>query len=320
MSAANVGGPVEPVRVNHTKRNIILSVIVVLAVIIAGFFTVRTATASKTAEKGSAQNPVTIGVVGATNKQWKPFLDEALKQGIHVKLVDFQDYTSENPAVDSGQLDMNAFQHLLYLANYNVKNGKDLQPIGPTGVWPLGLYSKKVKSVDDIKQGDTVLIPNDETNQARAIGVLKDAGLVKLKGKWTAFVTPADIDESASKVKVLPVNPEKSANALSDPQVVAGVVTGDYITDAGLAVNDTLAHDDVTGETGRPYINAFVTRKADAKNPVYLKLANIFANTQAVKDGLQEQYGGTTTFVNDSAEQLQQYLAQIEADEKASEK
>lgn len=320
MSATNANGPIVPVRVNHTKRNIIIAVIVVLALIIAGFFIARSASAAKTAEKGSAGNPVTIGVVGATNKQWKPFVDEALKQGIHVKLVDFQDYTSENPTVASGQLDMNAFQHLLYLANYNVNNGQNLQPIGPTGVWPLGLCSKKVKNLDDIKQGDTVLIPNDETNQARAIGVLKDAGLVKLKGKWTAFVTPADIDESASKVKVLPVNPEKSANALSDPQVIAGVVTGDYITDAGLAVDDTLAHDDVAGETGRPYINAFVTRKADAKNPVYLKLAQIFANTQAVKDGLQEQYGGTTTFVHDSAEQLQKYLAQIEADEKASEK
>lgn len=317
MSAANAN-PTEPVRVNHTKRNIIISVLVVLAIILAAVFAVRQATASKTAAKGSESNPVTIGVVGATNKQWKPFTDAALKEGIHVKLVDFQDYTSENPALDSGQLDINEFQHLLYLANYNVKNHKDLQPIGATGVWPLGLYSKKVKALDEIKQGDTVLIPNDETNQARAIGVLKDAGLVKLKGKWTAFVTPADIDTAASKVKVLPVAPEKSANSLSDPSIVAGVVTGDYITDAGLKVQDTLTHDDAKTETARPYINAFVARKADANNPTYLKLAKIFANTQAVKDGLQEQYGGTTVFVNDSPKQLQQYLKQIESDLRAS--
>ena len=87
-----------------------------------------------------------------------------------------QDYTSENPALDSGELDLNEFQHLLYLANYNVSNKKDLQPIGGTAIYPLGVYSTKVKDIKDLKQGDTVTIPNDETNQARAIGVPQAAG------------------------------------------------------------------------------------------------------------------------------------------------
>lgn len=197
------GAPEEPVRVNHTVRNIIIAAIVVVLVAVGGFFGLRVVNGSKTADaKGTESNPVKIGVVGATDPQWVEFQKKAKEAGLYVKIVDFQDYTSENPAVDSGELDLNEFQHLLYLANYNVQNNKDLQPIGGVAIYPLGIYSTKYKDVKDIPDGSTVPIPNDETNQARAIGVLKAAGLVTLKGDWTPFSTPQDIDEAKSKVKV----------------------------------------------------------------------------------------------------------------------
>lgn len=181
----------EPVRVNHTARNVIITIVVVAIIAVASFFGYRAfAGANESSAKGSKGNPVKIGVVGATNPEWVKFKQDAEKAGIYVDIVDFQDYTSENPALDSGELDLNEFQHLLYLANYNVSNKKDLQPIGGTAIYPLGVYSTKVKDIKDLKQGDTVTIPNDETNQARAIGVLKAAGLVTLKGDWTAFSTP----------------------------------------------------------------------------------------------------------------------------------
>lgn len=168
----------EPVRVNHTARNVIITIVVVAIIAVAAFFGYRAfAGANESSAKGSKGNPVKIGVVGATNPEWVKFKQDAEKAGIYVDIVDFQDYTSENPALDSGELDLNEFQHLLYLANYNVSNKKDLQPIGGTAIYPLGVYSTKVKDIKDLKQGDTVTIPNDETNQARAIGVLKAAGL-----------------------------------------------------------------------------------------------------------------------------------------------
>ena len=202
----------EPVRVNHTARNVIITIVVVAIIAVAAFFGYRAfAGANESSAKGSKGNPVKIGVVGATNPEWVKFKQDAEKAGIYVDIVDFQDYTSENPALDSGELDLNEFQHLLYLANYNVSNKKDLQPIGGTAIYPLGVYSTKVKDIKDLKQGDTVTIPNDETNQARAIGVLKAAGLVTLKGDWTAFSTPAYIDEAKSKVKVTPLKAEQVA-------------------------------------------------------------------------------------------------------------
>ena len=114
------GAPEEPVRVNHTVRNIIIAAIVVVLVAVGGFFGLRVVNGSKTADaKGTESNPVKIGVVGATDPQWVEFQKKAKEAGLYVKIVDFQDYTSENPAVDSGELDLNEFQHLLYLANYN---------------------------------------------------------------------------------------------------------------------------------------------------------------------------------------------------------
>ena len=146
----------EPVRVNHTARNVIITIVVVAIIAVAAFFGYRAfAGANESSAKGSKGNPVKIGVVGATNPEWVKFKQNAEKAGIYVDIVDFQDYTSENPALDSGELDLNEFQHLLYLANYNVSNKKDLQPIGGTAIYPLGVYSTKVNVHGYEEEGST---------------------------------------------------------------------------------------------------------------------------------------------------------------------
>lgn len=285
----------EPVRVNHTARNVIITIVVVAIIAVAAFFGYRAfAGANESSAKGSKGNPVKIGVVGATNPEWVKFKQDAEKAGIYVDIVDFQDYTSENPALDSGELDLNEFQHLLYLANYNVSNKKDLQPIG-----------------------GTVTIPNDETNQARAIGVLKAAGLVTLKGDWTAFSTPAYIDEAKSKVKVTPLKAEQVATTLKDPTIAAGVINNDYVADAGLDPKDAIYQDDAESEEARPYINVWVARKADVNNETYKKLVSIYQQKD-VLDALQENSGGTAVFADKfSASELQGFLSDIEKDAKA---
>ena len=290
----------EPVRVNHTARNIIITIVVVAIIAVASFFGYRAvAGANESSAKGSKDNPVKIGVVGATNPEWVKFKQNAEKAGIYVDIVDFQDYTSENPALDSGELDLNEFQHLLYLANYNVSNNKDLQPIGGTAIYPLGVYSTKVKDIKDLKQGDT--------------------GLVTLKGDWTAFSTPADIDEAKSKVKVTPLKAEQVATTLKDPTIAAGVINNDYVADAGLNPKDAIYQDDAESEEARPYINVWVARKTDVNNETYKKLVSIFQQKD-VLDALQENSGGTAVFADKfSAKQLQGFLSDIEKDAKAQE-
>ena len=118
--------PEEPVRVNHTTRNIVIAVVVVVAIVLAIVFGMRAVNKNDDSPKGSKNNPVVIGVVGATDPQWMEFTKQAEQQGVYVQIKDFQDYTSENPALAQGDLDMNEFQHLLYLANYNVQNKQNL--------------------------------------------------------------------------------------------------------------------------------------------------------------------------------------------------
>ena len=174
-------------------------------------------------------------------------------------------------------------------------------------------------SVDEIPEGSTIPIPNDETNQARAIGVLKAAGLVTMKGDWTPFSTPQDIDESKSKVKVTPLKAEQVANSLKDPQVAAGVINNDYVADAGLKATDAIYQDDAESEEARPYINIFATRKADVNNEVYKKVVKIF-QTSSVLDKLQENSGGTAVLADKfSTSELQDYLKTIEQEAKDAE-
>ncbi|MDF7664058.1 MetQ/NlpA family ABC transporter substrate-binding protein [Bifidobacterium sp. ESL0763] len=315
------GGFEEPVRVNHTARNIVIAVVVVALIAVIAFFGYRGFAGKQTAAaKGSKENPVKIGVVGKTSPEWPIFKAAAQKQGIYVDLVDFQDYTSENPALDSGDLDMNEFQHILYLADYNLKNHKDLQPIGGVALYPLGVYSTKAKSVKDVPAGSEVPIPNDETNQARAIGVLNQAGLIKLKHPWTPFTEPSDIDTEASKVKVTPLKAEQVANSLKDPQVGAGVMNTHYVRDAGLKSSDAIYKDDATKKESKPYINIFAVRKADVNNPTYKKLIKIY-QTQPVFDQLMKISDNSASLANHySAADLQKIMTQVQAQEKASQK
>lgn len=289
----------------HTHAKLV-GVLAFLCACIFAFVFLRTHTPTK-APKGSFENPVVVGVVGASDPQWKVFVEEAQKAGIYVELKNFTDYTSENPALAQGSLDLNEFQHILYLANYNVKNNQDLTPISGVAIYPLGLFSNTYKNTESIPYGSTITIPNDETNQARALGVLASAQLIELKGGWTPFVTPRDIDATTSRVNVQPVEAAKVANSLSDPSIAGAVINNDYMKDAGLKAEDAIFKDDATLETAQPYVNVWVSRKDDANNPVYKKLMDIW-HSDAVTHALVEKLQGTAVINNDSAEKLTEVL------------
>ncbi|WP_028245083.1 MetQ/NlpA family ABC transporter substrate-binding protein [Pseudoclavibacter soli] len=256
--------------------------------------------------KGSEGNPVKIGVVGESDAQWIAFEDAAKAEGIYVDIVGFTDYTQPNPALAEGELDLNEFQHVIYLAKYNESANGDLTPIGSTAIYPLGLYSKKHSSVDDIPEGSTILVPNDDTNRARALGVLQSAGLITLTDGGTPTSTLDDIDEGASKVKVTEVSADQTANGLDD--VAGSVINNDYVKNAFPDGGDPIAKDDPSAATAQPYINIFVSRAEDKDNETYLKLVKIFQDNAEVQQGLQESSGNTAIPVVESASDLQDLL------------
>lgn len=276
--------------------------------------------AGASAESGSGDGDtsgevVRIGVVGAGDPYWETYKEAAAAEGIEIELVDFSEYTQPNPALSAGELDLNQFQHVIYLATYNVASDDDLEPIGATAIYPLGLYSTQYESVEDIPDGATVAVPNDESNQARGLLVLQSAGLIELKDGGSIFSTVADVEPS-SKVEVEALDAALTATSL--PDVAAAIINNDFVEDAGLSFEDAIAVDDPSDPNALPYINIFAARAEDADNPTYLKLVEIYQNSQDVLDGVLEASGGTAVFVDTPAADLVASLGDVEEDIRAN--
>ena len=251
---------------------------------------------------------ITIGVVGneTANQVLK---DEAAKQGITIEYSEFTDYAQPNPAVDAGDNNMNRFQHIAYLANYNVSSGKDLQIVGSTNIYPMAIFSKKHKKVDEIPQGGTIAIPNDSVNEARALLLLKAQNLVTFKSE-VHTPTHNDIDTGKSKVKVTPVDATQTVIAMES--VDASVINNTFLADAGLNPSDALAQDDPNNPDARRYVNLFVAQKDKANDETYKKVVEIF-HSKTVQDAVKEDSKNTAVEVNLSQDELKKALENEEA-------
>ncbi|MET1039298.1 MAG: MetQ/NlpA family ABC transporter substrate-binding protein [Aeromicrobium sp.] len=300
------------------KRGALVAVIAVVVIaVIAALVFFLTRDDSSTSESGAATTEkVRLGVVGASDPYWEVYKDAAAKEGIELDVVDFTEYTQPNPAVDAGELDLNQFQHIVYLADYNVSNDKNLVPIGSTAIYPLGLYSKQHTSVDEIPEGTTVAVPDDASNQARGLLILQSAGLITLKDGGTIFSDLNDIDEGASKVKVEALAADITATSLDD--LSAAIINNDFVEKAGLQFEDAIAKDDPADPNALPYVNIFAAKAEDKDNPTYLKLVEIFQDTQAVTDGLLDVSGGTAELLKTPVADLESSLAKVEKDTAAT--
>ncbi|WP_336641951.1 MetQ/NlpA family ABC transporter substrate-binding protein [Microbacterium sp. USHLN272] len=268
-------------------------------------------------DSGSSENEVVkVGVVGKGDPQWPAFVEAAAEEGITVELVDFGSYEQPNPALTEGEIDLNQFQHIVYLAGYNEDSGSDLTPIGSTAIYPLGLYSKKYDDVDSIPEGETVAVPDDASNQARALLVLQSAGLVELKSGGTIFSDLADVDTDKSKVKVTAL--EAALIPTSLPDVAAAIINNDFVEDAGLTFSDAIAQDDPEDPNALPYVNIFAARAEDADNETYLKLVEIFQTDEAVQAGLLESSGDTAAPLQTPVADLVASLEKVQKDTAAN--
>jgi len=261
---------------------------------------------------GGDDETVKIGVVGASDPYWADYTEAAAEEGITIEVVDFAEYNQPNPALSNGDIDINQFQHLVYLADYNVSSGEDLTPIGATAIYPLGLYSTKVTDVAELKKGDTVAVPNDASNLARALLVLQSADLVTLKDGGTIFSTLDDVDTDKSKVTVTALEPSLTATSL--PDVDAAIINNDFVEKAGLSFEDALVKDDPSDESALPYVNVFAVRAEDKDNETYAKLVDLFQTTSTVTDGLLEVSGNSAVLATTSPADLQAALATVEED------
>ncbi len=315
--------PALPDRPHRKRKGLVAAIIgvVVVAVIVAIALAVRGGSSATDAESSGASTSagkpktVTIGVADEALPYWKTYTTLAKDElGVDVKLVNFADYSLPNPALAQEQIDINQFQHIQYLANYNLTADDDLQPIGATAVYPLPLYSTTAKAPEDFEEGATIAVPNDAVNEARALLTLQAAKLLTLKDGGNAFSTSADIE--TQKVDVVPVDASQTANALQSGSAAGAIVNNNFATAAGLPSTDVVFDVDPSGKESSPYVNLFVTRKADTGNKTYLDLAKLFEDP-AVQATFAQDYPDAVAATT-SAEDLQAELARVEKDGKAA--
>ena len=238
-----------------------------------------------------AQETTTIKV-GATAvphaellEQIKPALKAA---GIELQIVEFSDYVQPNLAVNDGQLDANFFQHRPYLDSFNADRKTTLAVVegGDIHIEPFGAYSKRVKALDELKEGALVAIPNDPTNGGRALLLLQQAGLIKLKDAKNLSSTPLDVAENPKKLKFRELEAAQLPRSLDD--VDLALINTNYALQAGLnPLTDALV---IEGKES-PYVNVVVAREADAKKPALVRLTQEL-RTPAIRQFILDKYKG----------------------------
>ncbi|WP_245535327.1 MetQ/NlpA family ABC transporter substrate-binding protein [Segniliparus rotundus] len=260
---------------------------------------------------------VKIGTTDDKGEGWKAFVQEAKRQGINLETTPSWDYLGPNDELENKQVDVNLAQHLRSLARYNVEHGTQLAPIASTYIVPLGLYSKKHRTLAEIPQGAKIAIPDYPPDTARALFVLRSAGLVVLKGDpWSP--TKDDVDPS-SKVAVETIKADFLVRGYTEDD--GAVVNNTWLASAGIDPSAALAKDDPSAinspdpqERARmeQYINVIVARSEDKNNPLYKRLGDIY-HAKPVQDTYARQSKGSQIDVKKTPEELQSALVALES-------
>ncbi|MEE7464440.1 MetQ/NlpA family lipoprotein [Methylobacterium fujisawaense] len=235
-----------------------------------------------------AADKIKVGIMGGDAEVlWAKAKEIAARDGLDISLVVFSDYLLPNEALQSGDLDANAFQHKPFLANQVKARGYRIVPVGETIVTPIGLYSKRVKAVADLKDGALVGIPNDPSNGGRALLLLQAEKLIRLKDGVGLLPTVFDVVDNPKRLKFQEVDAAQLPRSLED--LDAAVINTNYAVDAGLIPGkDSIA---IESKVDNPYNNVIVVREADTGKPWVPKLVHAFQN-DAIRQILKEQFPG----------------------------
>lgn len=208
------------------------------------------------------------------------------EEGITLEIVEFQDYVQPNLVLDDGELDANYFQHLPYLDSFSDEHDLDLVSVAGVHIEPMGIYSKNITSLDELKEADKIAIPNDPTNGGRALLLLQTAGLIKLDPESGLAATEKDIVENPNNIEIEPLEAAMLPRVLDD--VALAVINTNYALDAGLSpIDDAI----VIEGSDSPYVNILVTRKDNQDDENIQKLIQVL-NSDDIKTFIETEYKG----------------------------
>ncbi len=231
---------------------------------------------------------IKVGIMAGEDEDvWRVVTSEAAKKGLKIETVIFNDYTQPNEALERGEIDANAFQHQPYLDNQIQQHGYHIVPVGYTGVWPIGLYTKKYKSVAEIPEGAVIGVPNDPSNEGRALRVLQNEGLIKLKDGTGILATVADVTENPKKIEIKELDAGIVGRSIDD--LDAGVVNTDWALKSGLSPAERIAQEPIADN---PYRN-FIAVKEENKGADWVKMLVSSYQNDTVKAEFDKVYKGT---------------------------
>ncbi len=294
------------------RLNRTLATVAAAALATTGLVACSNDSADKADSAGGNGDNVTvkIGTTEADQEAWRVFKDKAAENGITLDIVQFSDYSPVNEALAQGELDVNKFQHIKYLAAYNEASGNDLRVVGSTEIVPLALFWKDHDSLDGI-EGEKVAIPNDPSNQGRAINVLVQAGLLTLNDSVADELTPtpADIDQAASKVSVVPVDASQTPNAYNEGR--PAIINNTWLDRAGIEPSLAVFEDDPNSAEAEPYINVFAARADDIEDETLNKLVELW-QTPEVAEATAKDSKGTSVPVYRPQKELNDILDRLQ--------
>lgn len=243
-------------------------------------------------KKDSAENKTIKVAASATpHAEILEYAKTALKEkGYDLEVTIFDDYVKPNEVVESGEFDANYFQHEPYLNSFNEEKGTHLVIAGKIHYEPFGIYPGTKKSLDDIADGDTIAVPNDTTNEARALLLLQDNGIIKLKDGAGINATVNDIEENPHNIEIVELEAAQVARVVDETAFV--VLNGNYALQAGFSVSkDALAYETSDSEAAKTYVNVIAVKEGNENNEAIKALVDVLKSDD-VKKYINDTYDG----------------------------
>lgn len=249
------------------------------------------ATTAVASSSAASDNVITVGASPSPHAEILEAIKPELEaQGYELKVVEYSDYVQPNVALSEGDLDANYFQHLPYLENYNTENGTDLASAGAIHFEPMGLYAGKSSNITNVPNGAKIAVPSDATNEARALLLLQDQGVIKLTDGVGLEATANDIVENPHNVELVEVEAAAVPRSLQD--VDFGVINGNYALSAGLDTSATLASEGADSEAAQTYANIIAVRNGDENSEKTQALLKALTSDTARKF-IEDTYKGS---------------------------
>ena len=267
------------------------------AALAIGTITANGVLVSADAEKGTITVAASATPHAEILEEAKPILE---KEGWDLEVTVFDDYVQPNLVVESGDFDANYFQHIPYLDNFNEEQGTHLVNAGGIHYEPFGIYPGTKKTLDDLEDGDTIAVPNDTTNEARALLLLQDNGVITLKDGAGLEATVKDIEENPKNIQIEELEAAQVSRVKDEVAFV--VLNGNYALQAGYSVSkDSIAHETSDSEAAKTYVNIIAVKEGNEDNEAVKALVDVLKSDE-IKDYINETYDGAVVPFEESAD------------------